>query len=246
MKKELLIVLPVYNEEKNLKEVIEEVKLNIDKNITDILAIDDGSTDKSSEILREIKEIKIIKHENNLGYGATLIEGFNYAIEKNYKYVITIDCDRQHQPKDIKKFFNEIKNSDYDIISGSRYLDFNTNKILYVPPDRYKINKKITEKLNRITNYNLTDSFCGFKAYKVSALKRLKLNEKGYGMPVQLWVEAFKNKLKVKEIAVELIYLDFTKNFNNNFKSILERYRYYLKVLEKSLKDENFSDITTS
>ena len=246
MKKELLIVLPVYNEEKNLKEVIEEVKLNIDKNITDILVIDDGSTDKSSEILREIKEIKIIKHENNLGYGATLIEGFNYAIEKNYKYVITIDCDRQHQPKDIKKFFNEIKNSDYDIISGSRYLDFNPNKILYVPPDRYKINKKITEKLNRITNYNLTDSFCGFKAYKVSALKRLKLNEKGYGMPVQLWVEAFKNKLKVKEIAVELIYLDFTKNFNNNFKSILERYRYYLKVLEKSLKDENFSDITTS
>jgi len=246
MKKELLIVLPVYNEEKNLKEVIEEVKLNIDKNITDILAIDDGSTDKSSEILREIKEIKIIKHENNLGYGATLIEGFNYAIEKNYKYVITIDCDRQHQPKDIKKFFNEIKNSDYDIISGSRYLDFNPNKILYVPPDRYKINKKITEKLNRITNYNLTDSFCGFKAYKVSALKRLKLNEKGYGMPIQLWVEAFKNKLKVKEIAVELIYLDFTKNFNNNFKSILERYRYYLKVLEKSLKDENFSDITTS
>lgn len=235
IKKELLIVIPVYNEEKSIRKVIHEVQKNIDEN-TDILIVNDGSTDNTINLIPKYKKnIIIISHSKNQGYGKSLIDGFKYAIENNYKYVITMDCDLQHQPKDIKRFYKEIKNSNYDIISGSRYLNFKKNENIKIPQDRFKINKKITEKLNKITNYNLTDSFCGFKAYKVSALKKLKLTEAGYGMPVQLWIEAFKNNLTVKELPVKLIYLDFTRNFKNNFKSVFQRYKYYLNVLWKSL-----------
>ncbi len=241
--KEFLIIIPVFNEEKYINDVINKVKENIDLATTDIVVIDDGSTNGTSQILKKIEKIKIITHPQNQGYGKSLIDGFNYAIENGYKYVITMDCDKQHEPERIKNFIKVIKVKNIDIVSGSRYMDFKSEMISKVPQDRFKINRKITEKLNKITKYNLTDAFCGFKAYKISALKKLNLTEPGYGMPIQLWIQAKINNLKIKEIPVDLIYLDCTRNFSNRFRSPAQRYRYYLKILyneltmNKSLKD---------
>jgi len=233
MHKEYLVIIPIYNEEKFIKKVIRNVYKNIDFKHTDILVINDGSTDKTQKLLDKMDDIKIIFHSQNQGYGRSLIDGFQYGIRRFYKYIITMDCDLQHEPFQIGEFIQEISSGKYDIISGSRYLKLDKSHINRVPEDRFKINKEITSRINCLTGYNLTDSFCGFKAYKTDSLKKLRLDEPGYGLPLQVWIEAFKNRLKIKEIPVKLIYLDYTRNFKNNFSSIYRRYKYYLKILER-------------
>ena len=235
--KKFLIIMPVYNEANHIRNVIRNVRKNINIQSTDILIINDGSTDKTSEILTKLDSIKVIAHLKNMGYGQSLIDGFQYAIKNKYDYIITMDCDQQHEPYEIKRFIKSIKQDKYDIVSGSRYLNLSPEQENNVPQDRLKINKRITEKSNKLTKYSLTDAFCGFKAYRVRSLEKMKLAEPGYGFPLQLWIHANKSNLKIKEIPVKLIYLDYTRNFKNNFISIIRRYRYYLKIIEREVKE---------
>ncbi len=241
-RKKVLVVIPVFNEEEHIKEVIRNIKSNIDIQSTDILIINDGSDDKTSKHLEKAEDIIIITHLKNEGYGRSLIDGFEYGIRNQYGYIISMDCDRQHEPNKLKKFIKAIMEDDHDIISGSRYLDFDPDKEKEIPQDRLKINRRITKKINRLTGYSLTDSFCGFKAYKASSLKKLDLTEPGYGFPLQLWFEAGRKDLKIKEIPVEMIYLDYTRNFHNNFRSVYTRYKYYLKIIEREGKAYEYND----
>lgn len=240
-KKKILIVIPVYNEGKNIRKVIRNVQHAIDVRSADILIINDGSTDKTADYLKKLNTVIIRHHPENQGYGRSLISGFDYAVKNKYKYIITMDCDCQHSPDEINKFTGIIIKKKYDIVSGSRYLNFNPDLQNKVPGDRLKINRKITDKINKLTRYNLTDSFCGFKAYKTASLKKLKLDEPGYGLPIQLWLRAAAKNLKIIEIPVKLIYLDWTKNFHNNFKSVYERYKYYLEIIKREVKNNEYS-----
>lgn len=235
-----LIIIPVFNEEKHIEGVIKKVRENSD---SDILIINDGSTDKSLEVINSIpphtpllKEgrggLKIISHSQNQGYGKSLIDGFNFAISNNYRLAVTIDCDEQHEPHLISTFFEEIKN--YDIVSGSRYLEeHSTNN---PPPlDRKQINDEITKIINQITGYNLTDSFCGFKAYKVDSLRKLKLTGWGYGMPLQLWIQAWQKNLIVKEYPVGRIYKNLGRSFGAELDDPEKRLSYYKKIIEAEI-----------
>jgi glycosyltransferase involved in cell wall biosynthesis len=113
-----LIIIPVYNEERYIRKILIDLSsLNIN---VDILLIDDGSNDKTGRILNEMGMKNIIIHRTNRGYGKSIIDGFKFAAEHNYSYVITMDGDGQHELKYLPLFFNEIKR--FDIVSGSRYL----------------------------------------------------------------------------------------------------------------------------
>ena len=223
-----LLVIPLYNEAEHIEAVIRKVREYF---IGDLLIINDGSTDKSSEILAEIKDIKVIEETENCGYGCALMDGFNHAVENNFEVVITIDCDDQHEPDLIPSFVKEITNC--DIVSGSRYLNNSSPFFEAPPPDRKRINIEMTELINEYTGYNLTDTFCGFKAYRVEAIKKLNLNEKGYAFPLQVWLQAYKHGLKIKEIPVDLIYKNLNRTFGNNLDDPIERRKYYLSVIER-------------
>lgn len=225
-----LLVIPLYNEEEHIENVIKKVREHFSGNI---LAINDGSTDGSGEILSKIKGIKAIEQNENCGYGCVLINGFKHAIENSYELVLTMDCDDQHEPSLIPNFLKEITN--YDIVSGSRYLKKNSPLFEAPPPDRKKINKEITELINQHTGYNLTDTFCGFKAYKVEAIKKLNLDELGYAFPLQVWIQAYKKGLVVKEIPVGLIYKNINRTFGSNLDDPSERKEYYRSVIEREL-----------
>jgi dolichol-phosphate mannosyltransferase len=223
-----LLIIPLFNEGKYIEDVIKKVR---DHFSGSILAINDGSTDNSGEILRKIKGIKVIEQMENCGYGCALMQGFNHAIENHYDVAVTMDCDDQHEPHLIPNFLYEISN--YDIVSGSRYLS-NFGSLFKDPPlDRKQINQEITVLINQHTGYNLTDTFCGFKAYKVSAIKKLNLDEPGYGFPLQLWLQAKKNGLTIKEIPVGLIYKNLNRTFGNNLDNPTNRKNYYLSVIER-------------
>lgn len=221
-----LVAIPVFNEAATLRQVLAEIR----RYAGDILVIDDGSTDQTPQLLREERGIRVIRHRENLGYGQSLIDAFQFAIEGGYDWLITIDCDEQHEPAWIPKFLAAAREDDADIISGSRYLaEFEGNS--RPPLDRRAINQKITDLLNEVLALNITDSFCGFKAYRVSALKRLNITVPGYAMPLQLWVQAVREGLRIREIPVRLIYNDPDRFFGGSLDDADARLLYYYDVL---------------
>ncbi|MBU1487341.1 glycosyltransferase family 2 protein [bacterium] len=230
MKKNLLI-LPAFNEETYLPEVLKSLR-QVEE--IDILVVDDGSTDETPRILKEAKIDSLIRHETNQGYGKSLIDGFEFGRKNGYTNLVTMDCDAQHEPEYIPAILKELK--DFDIVSGSRYLP-GSDHISRPPEDRVEINRAVTKLLIEHTGYSITDSFCGFKGYRVQALKKLRLTECGYGLPLQLWIQAKRAGLSVEEIPVPLIYKDEGRDFKRTFESKEDRLRYYLQVMEKEMKN---------
>ncbi|MCH2125359.1 MAG: glycosyltransferase family 2 protein [Pirellulaceae bacterium] len=228
MSDRILTALPVFNEACSVDSVLAEVL----KSSPHVLVVDDGSVDGTLELLKQRDDIQLIIHPKNLGYGAALRTAFNYAIQQDFEIVVTVDCDGQHEPQRIPAFVKAAENA--DIVSGSRYLSvFNDDDV--PPTDRREINALVTDLINERLGMTLTDSFCGFKAYRVEALRQLKLTENGYAMPLELWVQAAHHRLSICELAVPLIYLDEKRSFGDALDDADSRLLYYFDVLEKSI-----------
>lgn len=120
---------------------------------------------------------------------------------------------------------------DADIVSASRYLRDFRQTALPTPADRHYINQTITAELNQAFGLNLTDAFCGFKAYRCSALAQLHITETGWGMPLQLWVQAAQAGMRIKEIGVPRIYLDPNRAFGGVLDDAERRLSYYRKII---------------
>lgn len=223
-----LTALPVYNEKKTVHSVLDEVL----RHSSDVLVVDDGSTDGTSELLAERDDIRVVRHPQNRGYGAALHTAFEYAAQHRYDIVVTIDCDGQHSPHRIPRFVAACQGA--DIVSGSRYLKQypGDNE---APAQRRFINQRVTAELNRRLGLEITDAFCGFKAYRVDAVARLQLQETGYAMPLELWVQAAAAGLKILELPVPRIYLDEKRSFGGALDDATTRLEYYHLVIDRSV-----------
>ncbi len=228
MSARFLTALPVYNEASHVIAVLDEVR----RYSPHVLVVDDGSTDGTSALLESRPDIAVVRHARNLGYGAALQTAFQYAREEAYDLLVTIDCDGQHQPQRIPQFV--AAGAEADIVSGSRYLERFAGDSR-PPPERQRINGQITAEINRLLGLRLTDAFCGFKAYGVAALARMDITEPGYGMPLELWVQAAALGLSIKELPVPLIYLDEKRSFGGSLDDAARRHQYYQEVLRRSL-----------
>lgn len=225
-----LVAIPVFNEARTLQSVLREVR----RYATDILVVNDGSTDATRELLRAERDVFQIHHRENLGYGQSLIDAFAYADRRGYDWLISMDCDEQHEPSNIPDFVAAARRDDADLISGSRYLvNFPENS--HPPLDRRAINQKITDLLNELLKIGITDAFCGFKAYRVGALSALDVTVPGYGMPLQLWVQAARQGLRIREIPVRLIYNDPNRYFGGELDDPDARLLHYYDVLVHAL-----------
>jgi glycosyltransferase involved in cell wall biosynthesis len=217
--------IPVYNEERHLADVLREVR----RYSRHILIVNDGSTDRTGELLAGPTDVRVISHPQNRGYGAALISAFDYVKQHaEFEVLVTMDCDGQHEPSRIPVLLEAIH--DADIVSGSRYLrDFHQDS--EAPQDRRRINFQITQELNAKFGLHLTDSFCGFKAYRRAALERLRITETGWGMPLQLWVQAARLGLRIKEVGVPRLYLDPNRAFGGVLNDAEQRLAYYNGVI---------------
>ncbi|MHB1559284.1 MAG: glycosyltransferase family 2 protein [Isosphaeraceae bacterium] len=224
----LLTAIPVYNEEQYLQPVLAEVL----RHAGDVLVVDDGSTDRTPELLAGFPTVRTIRHPRNMGYGAGLRTAFQAAVEGGYDGLITIDCDGQHEPSLIPALAARLEGC--DIVSGSRYLQvFDPSQ--RPPEERRRINVEVTRWLNECLGLNLTDAFCGFKAYRSSALARFEITDLGYAMPLQVWAQAAAMGLKIEEMAVPLIYLDESRAFGGSLDDASYRLAHYRKVLRDAL-----------
>ena len=224
----ILTAIPVYNEEAHLEPVLAEVL----RFAADVLVVDDGSTDRTPELLRKFPTVRVIRHERNRGYGAGLDSAFRYTVEQGFDGLVTIDCDGQHEPKRIPEIARDL--DQFDVVSGSRYLQiFDPSQV--PPPERRRINVEITRKLNECLGLELTDAFCGFKAYRASALAKFEVTDFGYAMPLQIWVQMVQHGMTILEVPVPLIYLDESRAFGGALDNSEFRLNHYLAVFREAL-----------
>ena len=167
----LSVIIPVYNEEKNIFPLFNRLKkeLKTIKKSYEIIFVDDGSTDKTFHKIKEIKDknLKFIYHKKNLGLSAALSTGFKNT---SGKIIVSMDGDMQNDPRDIKKLLKKLSKG-YDVVCGWRY---KRNDSLFVK----NIPSKIFNLLIRfLFKLKIHDSSCTLRAYKRDSIKNLKLSE---------------------------------------------------------------------
>ena len=195
MKGRVFAVIPAYNEEKYISKIIKETKKYVDK----VIVVDDGSKDKSVSMARRSKAV-VLTHLVNLGKGAALKTGCDYAIKSNASLIIAIDADAQHDPKEIPSFLKGLKN--HEIVLGYRKLNRKMPSVLKF--GNWFINKTI----RFLYDIKIRDSQCGYRAFTAKAYKNLRWKASDYSMESEMIAKMGKYRLSYTEIPIETIYSD--------------------------------------
>ena len=204
-----IVITPTYNESKNILTLINRIKDNV--NDIDILVIDDNSPDGTSDIVAKFAEsrndIFLITRDGKLGLGTAYIEGFKWATQNNYDIVIQMDADLSHDPKDLPRMLQAIK--DYDLVIGSRYID-GVNVINW-PMSRLLLSYFANIYSRIVTGLPIYDSTGGFKCYSINVLKNMPykfIKSEGYSFQIETTFYSWINKYNIKEIPI--IFTDRT------------------------------------
>ena len=201
----LTVIVPVYNEKEFLRLILNKlVKIKIKK--LQIIIVDDGSNDGSTEILKKLylknKKInKIIFHKKNSGKGSAIKSAQKYIKEK---YVVIQDADLEYNPKDLVKIYDYIKKNKINVVYGSRVLNKNKyqNTKNFTHLIRIWGNIFLTNISNFINNQNLTDAHTCYKMFETKIFKKINLKEKGFAFCPEITTKLSKKKYKIKEIPI--------------------------------------------
>ena len=189
------VIIPAYNEASNLSNVIDRVK----KYTHNIIVVDDGSRDLTNKIAEEAGVI-ILTHLVNLGKGTALKTGCDYALKKGADFMIVLDADAQHNPDDIPRFLECLKQT--DIVFGYRLLDKKMPFIL-----RFG-NFVINNVAKFLFAIELKDTQCGYRAFTTEAYRKIRWRASDYSMESEMIANVGKTRLRYKEVPIETIYLD--------------------------------------
>jgi glycosyltransferase involved in cell wall biosynthesis len=203
----IFVVVPLYNEEKHIAAVLKGVA----KYGLPVVVVDDGSSDNSkvksqkSKLQFKIKNFTMLEHKINLGKGAAMKTGVEYAFSRGADAVIFMDSDRQHNPEDLIKFIEALELGKYDVVLGSRNYGYG------VPLVRYLGNKLASIIIASLFGIYVSDVVCGFKAMTKNAYKKLKWESVGYGVETEVVARLGKTKLHHCEVPIEALYHDKVK-----------------------------------
>lgn len=199
----VLIIIPTYNERENVPVVLERV-LSLMKEI-DVLVIDDNSTDGTGEYIRDLshneKRVKLLSRPRKLGLGTAYIEGFRYAVENGYDYIFEMDADLSHNPDDIPRFLEKIK--DMDLVIGSRYSD--GVSVINWPMSRLLLSYLANLYTRVVTGIPVKDMTSGYKCYRRKVVERLlkeKIVSDGYGFQIETVFWSYRNRFRVMELSI--------------------------------------------
>jgi len=190
------VIIPTYNEARAIGDLVREIR---NQNL-EVIVIDDGSKDNSSQIARDCGAT-VLRNQRNEGKGASLIKGFSYALSKDFDAVITMDGDGQHQPQDIQSFIHLAKNSDSAIFIGNRML-----KTKPMPWLRLLTNKFMSWLISVITKQDIPDSQCGFRLIKKEVLERIELKTLRYETESEILIESFRLGFKIESVPIRTVY----------------------------------------
>ena len=216
IKEKILIFIPAYNVEKKITKVLNKIpKIVFNKYNAKILVIEDNSSDKTSSVIKKVikkkgDKIKIylIVNKKNKGYGGVQKIAFNYAIKKNFKYVIMLHGDNQYPANKILLLIKPLLTNKYDAVFGSRMINSINALKGGMPLYKYLGNIALTFFQNLVLSSNLSEFHSGYRSYKVSSLKKIKfkINTNDFHFDTEIIIQFLKNNLKIKEIAMSTHY----------------------------------------
>ena len=218
MNEDILVIIPVHNEEKTIGNILRELK----KNFKNILVIDDGSKDKSKEIALKEK-VLVICHELCKGKGEALKTGFAFALKNNFKAMITMDGDGQHLPEEAIKFVEKYrKKENIGIWIGQRDL-FSKD----MPLIRKITNLSMSILISLLSFQWISDTQCGFRLIKTDVLKKVKLYTSHFETESEILIKSAWYGFKIKSIPIKTVY-DKEKS---KIKPIRDTYRFFRMIL---------------
>ena len=215
-----LIITPTYNEKKNIRSFIKKVfKYNPEAHL---LIIDDNSPDKTSleviDLQKTFPNLILKSRPHKQGLGTAYTDGFSWAIKKNYHFIVQMDADLSHDPKDVIRLIKHLKN--YDLVIGSRYIG--GVSVVNWPIRRLMLSYGANLYSRVITGMPIIDSTGGFKAWKASLLKKISLPEvqsQGYSFQIEMNFRSWRLGAKIKEESI--IFFDRTVGHSKMSKNIV-------------------------
>jgi dolichol-phosphate mannosyltransferase len=211
-----IVIIPTYNERENIQPIIEAVfALPVDFHV---LIVDDSSPDGTAEIVEDLQDIynirdnrlQLMKRPGKQGLGTAYIAGFQYAIRKNYDYILEMDADFSHDPKDLVRLYNACYRDGADLSIGSRYAT-GVNVVNW-PIGRVLISYFASSYVRTITSMPIKDTTAGFVCYRREVLETIHLNNIkfiGYAFQIEMKFLAWKYGFKLKEVPI--IFTDRTR-----------------------------------
>jgi len=191
----IFAVIPAYNEEGSIGEVVRKTK----KYAGAAIVVDDGSRDETKTTSEKAGAV-VLRHIVNLGKGAALKTGCDYAIKKGAKFIVALDADAQHNPDNIPRFIEKLKK--YDIVFSYRKASRKMPWVL-----RFG-NWFISNTTKVLYGISLNDTQCGFRAFSSDAYRKIRWNSSDYSMESEMISRAGKQKLKYVQIPIGTIYSD--------------------------------------
>lgn len=200
-KRKISVVVPAYNEERVIQDVISEIR---EYGYENIIVVDDGSADQTQKKASEM-DIISLRHKINRGKGAATKTGVEAAKLLEADIIVTMDGDGQHDPSDIEKLISPIIEYDYDVVLGSRLM--NPKGMPWYKILHNKIGNAITWYLYGLW---VTDSQSGFRAYSSRATEKINTKADRYEYDSEVIREIYKYKLKYKEIPIKVRYTEYS------------------------------------
>jgi dolichol-phosphate mannosyltransferase len=200
-----IVIIPTYREKENIEEIIKAITcLSIS---FDILIIDDNSPDGTADIVKDLqklyKNLFLIERPGKLGLGTAYIEGFKWALEKDYKFIYEMDADFSHDPKDLVRLYKACNDDGADLAIGSRYIS-GVNVVNW-PLSRVLMSYIASIYVRMITGMRIMDTTAGFKCYRREVLENIRpyqIKSVGYGFQIEMKFAAWKLGYKIVEIPI--------------------------------------------
>ena len=196
----IFIVIPAYQEEKRIGNVIKDVL----KTKFPIIVVDDGSRDDTFKVAKKYK-ITVLRHKVNLGKGAAMKTGAEAAFRMGADAIVFMDSDGQHRAKDLPHFIEALEIDKFDVVFGSRNLNMG------VPLVRYIGNKFASLFVSLLFGIYISDLLCGYKGLSKKGFNKIYWESKGYGVETEMAARTAKSGLKHCEVPVETVYYDEVK-----------------------------------
>lgn len=219
-----LVIIPTYNEKDNIEDIIREV-FSLPVNFH-VLVVDDGSPDGTADIVKKLQaefsnQLHIEERTGKLGLGTAYIHGFRWALKRDYEYIIEMDADFSHPPKDLVNLYKACHEEGADVSVGSRYVS-GVNVVNW-PMSRVLMSYFASVYVRWVTRMSIRDTTAGFVCYKRAVLERIKLDEinfVGYAFQIEMKFTAWQLGFQIKEVPI--IFTDRKKGQSKMNSSIFK------------------------
>ncbi|MEA2065125.1 MAG: glycosyltransferase family 2 protein [Patescibacteria group bacterium] len=207
----IFIIIPAFNEEKNIIAVIQNLKNRIP--FAELVVVDDCSQDSTFQFVKKT-DVAVLRHIVNRGQGAALQTGNEYALKNGADIIVHFDADGQHRVEDLEKIIKPIKDGETDITLGSRFLNI-SSKIPFTK--KYFILKPAVIFNRLFTGLKLTDAHNGLRAFSLEAAGKIKITQDRMAHATEIISEIKKSGLKYQEVPIKIIYNKYGQKFTDGF-----------------------------